>query len=160
MKHEKKHLEKEHESKADFTPMIDLVLILVMFFVVTSTFTSLNLEDVLLPMAKESADMGEERVIIINVREKKDTTSREGEIVFNSEVQTQESLRKDLDLEVKVDAQKRGMQPSPVEGGEPLSKLEVLVRADQGVRGEYLRQIFVACQQVGIYKMKLGALQP
>ena len=160
MKHKKKHLEKEHESKADFTPMIDLVLILVMFFVVTSTFTSLNLEDVLLPMANASADMGEERIVIINVREKKDATSREGEIVYNGEVQTPETLQRELDLEVKVDARKRGMEESPVEGGQPLSKLEVLVRADQGVRGEYLRQIFVACQRVGIYKMKLGALQP
>ena len=160
MRRETKQLQKEQGSKADLTPMIDLVFLLVMFFVLTSTFTSLNLEDVLLPMAMASADMGEERVVIINVRKKKDTTSREGEIVFNGQVQDQESLRKELDLEVKVDSSKRGMEPSPVEDGQPLSKLEVLVRADQGVRGEYLRQIFVACQKVGIYKMKLGALQP
>ena len=160
MRHQKRHLEENYEEKSDLTPMIDLVFLLVMFFVVTSTFSSINLEQVLLPMASKSADMGEERVIIVNVREKANTTTREGEIVFNAIVQTPATLQKALEIEVQVDANLRGVEPSPVEGGKPLSKVEVLVRADQGVRGEYLRQIFVACQKVGIYKMKLGALQP
>lgn len=160
MKRELKHSTEDQEAKPDLTPMIDLVFLLVMFFVLTSTFTSLNLEEVLLPMATRSADMGEELVVIINVREKNSSTPREGEIVFNGKVQNQASLERELDLEVKVDGNRRGMEPSPVEGGKPLSKLEVLVRADQGVRGEYLRQVFVACQKVGLYKLKLGALQP
>jgi hypothetical protein len=121
--------------------------------------TTLNLEDVVLPVAIKSDEMGEDLTLIINIPKRNDVT-REGEIVFNGQKQTQDSLKEALQLEVTVDEHRRGTEPPPVAGGLPLSKLEVLVRPDEGVRGEYLRQVFVACQQVGIYKVKISSLQP
>ena len=150
-----------HEIKVDMTPMIDLTFLLVMFFVLTSAFTSLNLEDVLLPVAFSAADHDKEgRVLIINIKKTKAAEkegTREGMIRFNSETHTTQSLRKALALEVEVDGGRHGYEFS---GKQKMSKLQVLIRADEGVRGVYLRQVFMACQREGIYKLKLSSLQP
>ncbi len=158
MRHQHKHLEKEHEAKMDLTPMIDVTFLLVMFFVLTSNLTTLNLEDVLLPVALEASEGGKEAVLIINIREKNKAT-REGEIVYNGNPVTPTELQDALRVEVQLDGARRGLEPPPAPGAQGLSKLEVLVRPDEGVRGEYLREVFMACSQVGIYKVKISAIE-
>jgi biopolymer transport protein ExbD len=137
--------------------MIDCTFLLVIFFVLTSAFTTLNLEDVLLPVAVATSEQHPEgSTLIVNIIKKNDA-DRTGKIIFNGSPQTYDSLVRDLRLEVQFDKDKRGAEAGP--GGIELSKLEILVRADEGVKGEYLREVFRACQEVGIWKVKLSALQ-
>ncbi|MBI4584636.1 MAG: biopolymer transporter ExbD [Planctomycetes bacterium] len=151
---------KEHEVALNMTSMIDLTFLLVFFFVLTSAFTSLNLEDVLLPVALSAQEIKpaeDVAILIINIKKMNDQT-RAGEIHFNGQTHNLNSLIEALRLEVLSDAERRGMEPGGP-GLPPLSKLEVLVRADEGVTGRYLREVFLACQKAGIYKVKLAALQ-
>ncbi len=151
---------KEHEVAMNMTSMIDLTFLLVFFFVLTSAFTSLNLEELLLPVAlsaQENKNIEQSVILIINIQKTNDQT-RAGEIHFNGQTQTLNSLIDALRLEVQSDADRRGLEPAGP-GLPALSKLEVLVRADEGVTGRYLREVFLACQKAGIYKVKLGALQ-
>jgi biopolymer transport protein ExbD len=146
---------REHEVAVDLTPMIDMVFLLVMFFVLTSSFVLL--EDVLLPVALEATESikeEDEGVLIINVRAK-DDAKREGVLVFNGQEVTKAELAEALKLESQFDAQKRGWDDPKLR----TSKLQVLVRADQGVQMRYVRQILTACQEAGIWKVKTSALQ-
>ena len=157
---------KEHEVRLDMTSMIDLTFLLVFFFVLTSSFTSLNLEDLLLPVAlsaEELKPVEEVPALIINIKKTADRT-RAGAIIFNGEPVDSNQLAKALRLEAQADAARRGMeQPADLDLQKrlslpALSRLEALVRADEGVLGRYLRDVFMACQKAGIYKVKLAAL--
>jgi biopolymer transport protein ExbD len=155
-----------YDCKIDLTPMIDLVFLLVMFFVLTSTFVSLNLEDVFLSVSVHAEDRkpqndpsNRERSVVINiVRPPKDHNSRKGKIIYGGLEHTWETLEKALRIEVKFDESLRGLDPDS-KPEKKLSKLEALVRADEGIKGEALRQVFEVCAKVGIYKVKLAAMQ-
>lgn len=149
-----------HEVKLDLLPMIDVTFLIVMFFVLTSAFVTLNLEQVLLPTALQAAeyDPTEEKLLIINIK-KTDDSTRDGQIIFDAKPRADtEALKNALKVEADFYKSEHGVEVGP--GGVELSKLEVLVRADEGVKGKFLRDVFLACQQVGIYKLKLSALQP
>jgi biopolymer transport protein ExbD len=154
----RKHRRPSFETKIDMTSMIDLTFLLVIFFVLTSSFTTLNLEDVTLPVALSAREQEKppEGVIIINVKKTSDAT-REGKIVFDGTDQTPESLENALKNEVLVHAEQYGPE---IHEGQRLSKLEVLVRADEGVQSKYIRDLFMACQKQGLYRLKISSLQP
>ena len=154
-----KHLEEESETRHDLTSMIDLTFLLVLFFVLTSVFVTLKVEPVLLPVALATAAQGPGLTLTINITRTGDG-SRDGRIIFNGQPHDPQTLRKALDLEVRIDAARRGPELSPLPTSDASSRLEVLIRADEGVRSEYLRQVFVACQRVGIYRVEIATLKP
>ena len=157
------------ESKMDMTPLIDCIFQLILFLVLTSQIT-LQAEDVDLPFALEGRDTAKVREdvppLIINIVRKtlgtpEERAQRSGEIVYNGLRLDQKKLVAELRKEVLFDAETghhRGYEPGP--GGKQLSKLSVLVRADKGVRSEYVRTIFMACQEVGIYRVRVSSTHP
>lgn len=150
---------REHEAKVDLTPMIDMVFLLVMFFVLTSSFVLL--EEVTLPVALEATDNEEvkdfcDAPLLINIKMKKDE-NRTGEIIFNREAVTPKELVVALQREARYHAEKCGWDdPSKTP---KLSKMNVRIRADEGLQGQYLRQVFDSCQKAGLWKIKLSAMQ-
>jgi hypothetical protein len=160
------------ESKMDMTPLIDCIFQLILFLVLTSQI-NVQLEEVDLPFALEGkeADKVKEEVapIIINVkRVKADTPAqvgeRKGDILYqgirfgNDGKKLAQELRREVAFDAGPQGRNRGMEAGP--GGRPLSKLSVLVRADKGVRGEYLRTIFLACQEAAIYRIRFSSTTP
>jgi biopolymer transport protein ExbD len=161
------------ESKLDMTPLIDCIFQLILFLVLTSQIT-IQAEEVELPFALEGKEPDKEGKaeevppLIINVVRVKSRPGEEGErlgeIVYsglrfgNSEEKLKKELKKEVDFDASPLGKGRGFEAGP--GGRPLSKLSVLVRADKGVRSEYIRTIFMACQAVGIYRVRVSTTSP
>ncbi len=161
------------ETKMDMTPLIDCIFQLILFLVLTTQIT-VQAEDVTLPFALEGVDPDKVREevppVLVNVvlakgREGEPQGGR-GEIVCGGRrlgndvkalaaVLRQEVIR---DAEPPPRGKGRGYEPGP--GGRQLSKLAVIVRADQNVRGEYIRTVFSACGEVGIYRIRVSSTLP
>ena len=58
-------------------------------------------------------------------------------------------------IEAALDASKNGYDDAT----KKTSKLEVVLRADEAVKGHYLRQVFEACAKAGIWKVSLSAMK-
>jgi biopolymer transport protein ExbD len=156
------------ENKVDMTPLIDIIFQLILFLVLTSQIT-VQTEDVDLPFAlegKESPPPGAEdsTPLIVNVVRyalSSDEGPRSGSIVFEGHKLDKKSLTAKLKQHVRHDASPTGRgRGYEAFGSKDLSKLSVLVRADKGVRGEYLRAVWQACMDAGIYKVKVSTVQP
>jgi len=156
------------ENKVDMTPLIDIIFQLILFLVLTSQIT-VKMEDVDLPFALEGKEVkpGAEEVapLIVNIVRYALASAegeRAGSIVFDGNKLDKKGLTAELQKEARYDASEsgrnRGWEPLP--GGRRLSKLSVLVRADRGVRAEYLREVWQACMDAGIYKVKMSTVQP
>lgn len=147
--------QKIQEAKVDMTPMIDLTFLLVMFFVLTSSFSP-KLEEVQLPAALKASESDErdldDGVLIINVRKSKDA-DRAGEIVYNGKVLEPKELEEVLKKEARYHRETKGWT-------EDFSRLNVRVRADESARAEMLREVFFACSKAKIWKVKLSAEKP
>lgn len=158
------------ESKMDMTPLIDCIFQLILFLVLTSQI-AIQTEDVDLPFALEAKESkpGENEVppLIVNVvrdRQPAKKGERSGLIRYGGNTYTVKRLTEELQREAAYDAQPRpqgrgrGWEPGP--GGKNLSKLSVLLRADKGVKAEYIRHVFEACMSAGIWRLKVAAVLP
>jgi biopolymer transport protein ExbD len=163
------HFGVNFESKMDMTPLIDCIFQLILFLVLTSQI-NIQAADVDLPFAlegKESDKIKDEvPPLIVNVVRRTKGTAEErakrlGDIIYGGNIYDQKKLTAELKKEVYSDAvtlRKRGYEVGPA--GKQLSKLAVLVRADKDVRSEYIRTIFMACQEAGIYRVRVSSTTP
>jgi biopolymer transport protein ExbD len=153
--------------KMDMTPLIDCVFLLILFFVLTTEIT-VNIEDMDLPFALEGVEAkssASAAPIIINIkRDAKPGDTRAGRILYNGQDQKLRDLTTALMREAAYDAEApprgRGSGWELGPGGKKLSKLTVIIRADRGVRSQYLRTAFTACAQAAIYKVKVSSMSP
>ena len=161
------------ECDIDLTPLIDCVFLLILFFILTTQIT-VQIEDVDLPVAlegdpQETSNPNVVQPLLISVvRDPQGVAKNRGEraglLRFNADTLTEKELVEKLKREAAYDAaprprgRGRGWETSP--GGQKLSKLSVLVRADRGVRAEFTRHVFQACAKAGIYKVKVSSVSP
>ena len=161
------------ECDIDMTPLIDVVFLLILFFILTTQIT-IQIEDVDLPVAlegeqQETSNPNVVQPLLISVIRDpqglaKNRGERAGFLRFNGETLTEKELTEKLRREAVYDAEPppmgrgRGRETSP--GGQKLSKLSVLVRADRDVRAEFTRHVFQACAKAGIYKVKVSSVEP
>ncbi|MGQ9589683.1 MAG: ExbD/TolR family protein [Planctomycetota bacterium] len=160
-------------TKMDMTPLIDCIFQLILFLVLTTQIT-IQVEDVTLPFALEGLDPDKvkEEVppVLVNVvlkkRDPSDTGPRRAEIVYAGERlgNDRRAVSARLRREVEQDAEPpprgkgRGYEPGP--GGRSLSKLALIIRADKDVPSEYIRTVFEACGDVGIYRVRVSSTVP
>ncbi len=173
----KKRKDFRFDEKMDMTPLIDCVFLLIMFFILTTeiTMTQAELE---LPFALEGEAekaKGDDTTIVLDVPLKRNRGGNLtedgirkgiGQIEYLGNVYDEPELVKLFAKEVKYDAADppygRGRSPEIIAGGRRLSQIKVRVRADKRVNAEYLRTVFMACQQVdpAIYKLEVSSEQP
>ena len=156
--------------KMDLTPLIDCVFLLILFFILTTELT-VQVEEVELPFAieaKKGSDPpkggGTILINVVRVGATKDNP-RAGKVRYNGEDVDLDKLTRMLQKEADHHARPQsrggkgfGWEMGP--GGQELSKLAVIVRADRGVQSKYLRTVFTACAKARIYKVKVSAVQP
>ena len=151
----------------EMTPLIDCVFLLILFFLLTTKMT-VEIEEVGLPFAMEGveAQTGNPGIVpplVINVvvDNNKPAAERAGIIRFGGADVTEAELTQKLTFEARYDAEHRGRgwERGPGENN-PLSKLEVVLRADKAVGAKYARQVFQACAKAKIFKVQLGSIEP
>lgn len=79
----------ETDDRADLTPMIDCVFLLLMFFIVTSTFSEESLFDVILPTASEAEVRSEDQTCVVAI-------NKNGEIAIGDQLIPEGKLWKHL----------------------------------------------------------------
>jgi biopolymer transport protein ExbD len=140
------------KAEPNLTPLLDLVLQLLMFFVMTVNFVSTEVrDDVKLPVAQSARPMDKslDKVLMLNMDAKGQLfilgldrpLTNQGEIGY--------FLRKEFG-DAQLLAKARGDKAGEV-------KTAVIIRADQDVKYEKVYQLLRACKEAGYKSMQLRA---
>jgi biopolymer transport protein ExbD len=142
--------EGSNESDPNMTPLLDVVLQLIMFFMITVNFVRVeNLTDqVVLPVAQSAVpqDDSSEDWVYFNV-------GKDGKIIANEDLDTAAKLRAFLlrrKEEIDSLASLRGLK------GE--MRTIVIVSAHEEARAKDIWEILNSCEKVGFRKWKIRAL--
>ncbi len=139
----------------DMTPMIDIVFLLIVFFMVVTELT-VQQAVVVLPVASESRveePQAGSRILFVNVSFDKD--GKEMMQLLNGAPLTADRLL----VELKAEAQAYGVwEDNPYNPETRLSGLEVTIRCDQGVGAGVIHKIFAVCKDAAIYKVRCAAI--
>jgi biopolymer transport protein ExbD len=148
------------EAEIDMTPMIDVTFLLIVFFMVVSDMSALDIAELTLPFASEAAvtkveNIEENPMLIINVI--KDGTVKIAGQDFTTKSESEGGLTS-LKEYLKIEAEAAAREPAPADNpGLRASKLRVLIRGDRDTPFKNIQSVFDACQKNGIYKTSLGA---
>lgn len=151
-----KYVKQDAAVEMDMTPMIDIVFLLIIFFMIVTELSNLDIEELVLPIAPSAVAQvlaPETREVKINVVIKDETGA--GEIKISGETLTKAQLIGKLRQEAELWDK---WEPNPNKPDEKNSLLEILVRADQGVNAGHIHEIYEACKQAKIYRVRIAAL--
>lgn len=151
----------ETEMDMDMTPMIDVVFLLIIFFMIITDLTQQDLEELELPVAvyatPDKPDPDELRPIVNVPYDGKMVVRREE--YYNPEVDKQNYDRMSKWLGVVAKA----MEQEPLEEGKPamVPADPLLIRADQVTPFQVIQKIMELCGQKGvqIWKIQLAAAE-
>jgi biopolymer transport protein ExbD len=119
----------------DIAPLMDMVFILLIFFIVTSTFTRETGVDVTKPQAQSAQSVQKENILI--------AITREGTIHINE---------RQVDIAGMEDVIKQMIAQNP--------DREAVLIADRNSQTGLLVQVVDACNMSGVKKVSIAALNP
>ncbi len=156
----------ETDMEMDMTPMIDVVFLLIIFFMIITDLTQQELEDVDLPEAahaKPDQPDPEEWRPIINV-------TYRGEMIIKKKVQYDPDLaqyqgaKKFADLRTWLLQASKRMKTEPLAPGSTkmVPDEPILIRADMTTPFKYVQNIMAQCgdQAISIWKLQLAVSTP
>lgn len=123
---------KQKDMGIDMGPLMDIVFILLIFFVVTSSFTRETGVDVTKPQAQSASQLEKENLLI--------AITREGTIHINE---------RQVDLASLQDILKQSLTKTP--------DREAVIIADKGSETGVLVQVIDACNLSGVKKVSIAA---
>lgn len=152
------------EAALDFTPIIDIVFNLIVFFMIASELNNRNVEQITIPFADMAAKQKPttdpstgkpEKVLQVNVMPGGEVKVRS--IAYSVDPQTMKQYPPLAGfMEIEAAGYERE-EPEAGQGGTPPSKLRVNIRADREVRFRFVQGVFDACVKHGVYKTSLAA---
>jgi len=125
------------EATFDLTNMIDVVLLLIIFFMLTAQFAKSNERSMDLPVQKGASDVSESDLAISI------SLDRDGSFLLHETTMDQERL-----LQV-ISADARRMK-------RPIEQLEITIRADKNASASRLNGLIVSLARIGVKKWKLA----
>ncbi len=131
------------EAKMQMTSMIDIVFLLIIFFMCVTEMNKLEIEAVTLPeamKARDDKDPPPDR-IIVNI-------TREGVYRLRSRTYSKEELKNFL---VSLSAEKRD--------ADGLSTLAVKIRCDAAAPYKYVQRVMMSCMDARIWQVSFGVAQ-
>lgn len=153
-----RHHERADKIELSMTPMIDIVFLLIAFFMIVSDLSKLNIKPVILPLASEARvpkPKAGDRVVIINVMLKNRATGEYTLHYMSGEACKLDDLKSKLAAEV-LNFDK--WEDNPNVPGQKDSLLTVNIRCDEGANSKAVQEIYYACQANKIYRVISGAL--
>ncbi|MCA8924108.1 MAG: biopolymer transporter ExbD [Planctomycetes bacterium] len=164
----KSRVQQDPEPKLDLTPMIDIVFNLIIFFMIVSDMSNLDMEEIALPFADqaqkaEGAKGGDEitRTIVVNILSSGKIRIRGKDM--NADPTQKASGNMWLGDYFRTEVAGYKVEPAD-ENGVKASALEVNIRSDRGAPFKYVQQVFDACigypnetPRAPIYKTSLAA---
>lgn len=123
----------------DLTPMIDVVLQLIIFFMFTSQFGELTRTEVELPREAGQEDQAPKPALAIDL-------TREGVILLEREPVTLEGLAQIAAIEIE-------------RAGDP-DQVTVRVRPDRECRAAHLNRLMNRLASVGVRRWSIGTMDP
>ena len=148
----------------DLTPMIDIVFNLIIFFMIVSELSNLDVEQIELPFADRAEKVKpsgrvEDKILQVNVLDTGLIKVRQKP--YTADPQQKQSARFGW-LGDLLQAEAAGYEREPPEPGNPNvhpSKLRINIRSDKRAPFKHVQQVFDLCIKEGIYKTSLGATQ-
>ena len=134
------------DAKMNMTPMIDVVFLLIIFFMVVTELVKLDIEPVTLPFAskaKEDSDPPNDR-IIVNVKAKG---------VDHGTIWVNHKLLSPAEFQIKL----RDQAIRSGNDAEDRPKVSVKIRGDKDVEWKYIQNIMVACMRERVLRVSFGA---
>ncbi|MFQ5655483.1 MAG: ExbD/TolR family protein [Planctomycetota bacterium] len=151
-----KFIKQDAHVDQDMTPMIDIVFLLIIFFMVVTELT-LDQAEVILPVATEAKveePQPGSRTLTINISFDSET-GKEMMQIGGGDKLSPEELTNQLKLEAAAFDK---WEPNPNDRTVLNSLLEVVVRCDEGAKSGMVHKIYQACQTAKIFKVRVAAL--
>lgn len=167
----------------NLVPMVDIMFLLLLFFMLGADMGQRELEEVKLPIAdsvKEDkqeldATKPENQRLTINIYHDTQIKCKDYETeggvcrdeahwaigIRGKDFKEHEALKLELQGLVEIYREKTGTQVGPVEPGKPrpACEMKVMIRGDGAALYSYVQRAMNACGDAGIYKIEIGAAQ-
>jgi biopolymer transport protein ExbD len=172
-----KKLRTEEEISPNLIPMIDIMFLLLLFFMLGADMGQRELEEVVLPKAatvkeeKEMKGQQKEDRLVVNVFHdnipcdayKKNEVCREPKHWRIGIKGGDFTNLKNLEAKLKTEGDGRREAPmTQLSAGKQVPRTErpVMIRADASAPFKYVQEVMNSCAKVGIYKIECGAARP
>ena len=164
----------EENVACNLIPMIDIMFLLLLFFMLGADMSQRELEDVVLPKASEAKEeskikqAGEGGRTTVNVFHRHTAGGGEcaafaagqvcrdldhWQMAIRSNYYTLETITPALTEEAKLEIEE-------VKEGKALSNRHVMIRADENAPYGFIQKVIESCASAGIYKIEVAAAQP
>ena len=156
---------KEDAAEMNMTPMIDVVFLLIIFFMLVSEISNLNTEQIQLPRAPETEvdkpkDASE--IVVVNILQN-GTIRAGGQTLWPLEGVEPEDKKAQVDrlvewlkIELELKSSVGREDPGKI-GTAPIEDLKVLVRCDARARYKHVLGLLDACQKVMVYQLNFAS---
>jgi len=167
----------EENVGCNLIPMIDIMFLLLLFFMLGADMSQRELEEVVLPKAdqvrdeektKQASEGGRTTVNIFHRHEGPDFNCAAYTaggicrdmshwlIAIRANYYSLDTIAQALDFEAKLEPD----ESVPAKDGKVLSKRHVMIRADENSPYGYIQKVIEACAAVGIYRIEVAAARP
>lgn len=134
-----------HRSRSvavDITPMIDVVFLLIIFFMTTAQFAQLTRAEVDLPQERgEQRDLAEQAGIVVNI-------TREGQLIVSGRAVALSELKAIVRSEIAREPDR------------PAQQLKLLIRADRDAPAARLNRVVEVLRPLGVGAARLATEVP
>jgi biopolymer transport protein ExbD len=167
----------EENVGCNLIPMIDIMFLLLLFFMLGADMTQRELEDVVLPKADQAKEDSKEKTdeagyTTINIFHdvtggcaaygaEKGICSDTGHwtiAIRGKRLNEPAVLAERLEWEAKQELEPP--DPANPAGKKPMSKRKISIRADAKCLYEQVQRLIEACGKAGLYKIEVGAARP
>ena len=165
----------EESVACNLIPMIDIMFLLLLFFMLGADMSARELEEVVLPKADQVAQEKKEKEVGAGGRTTVNVFHQHANgpaadcpafsagqvcrdmshwmIAIRSNYYTLDTIKGAMEEEGKLEIEE-------VKDGKTISKREVMIRADENAPYGYIQKVIEACAAGGIYRIAVGAAKP